>query len=233
MTSPTHCPSLKEKRLLAARASGGTSSDRIHDCAIAALGQLSKGQHLLEFGAGTGVLLQRIADEHPDLTAVGVDLYPRPNSLPEHLEWLQADLNDSIPLPDASFDVIISTEVIEHLENPRAMAREFSRLLKPGGKIVVTTPNQESLRSLISLIVSGHFVAFQDSGYPAHITALLRKDLVRIFTEAGFSNIVFNFTDSGGIPKAPRILWQTISGGFLKGRWFSDNLIMSATLGTK
>jgi ubiquinone/menaquinone biosynthesis C-methylase UbiE len=46
----------------------------------------------------------------------------------------------SIPEPDASFDVIMCTEVFEHIINPREAIREFTRLLKPGGTLIITAP---------------------------------------------------------------------------------------------
>lgn len=48
---------------------------------------------------------------------------------------------------DRSFDLIVSTEVIERLENPRVVAREFARLMCLGGRLILTTPNLESARS--------------------------------------------------------------------------------------
>jgi 2-polyprenyl-3-methyl-5-hydroxy-6-metoxy-1,4-benzoquinol methylase len=139
--------------------------------------------------------------------------------------WIQADLNSPLPCPDASFDAIISTEVIEHLENPRAVFREFSRLLRPGGRLLLTTPNQESIRSLASLISRGHHVAFLDESYPAHLTALVRRDLERLCMETGFEPPAFWYTDSGAVPKWTSLTWQRVSGGLLRGRWFSDNLL--------
>lgn len=222
--------SLHRRRTQAALASGGTSSERIVDVAVSVTGTVLPGARLLEFGAGTGNLLRRLIAAGCQAELTGADILPRPSWLPDHVTWIQADLNQNLLLPPNSFDLIISTEVVEHLENPRAVVREFARLLRPGGRVVLTTPNQESLRSLLSLLVTGHFVAFQDSCYPAHITALLCTDLRRIFGEAGFEDIKFSFTDYGGIPKCPRITWQQITLGVLKGRWFSDNVVLQARL---
>jgi 2-polyprenyl-3-methyl-5-hydroxy-6-metoxy-1,4-benzoquinol methylase len=133
-------------------------------------------------------------------------------------------LNYPIPVPDNSYNFVISTEVIEHLDSPRAAFREFYRLLRPGGILIVTTPNKESMRSLAGLLMGGHFVAFLGRSYPAHITALLRKDFQRICRETGFAPPEFYYTDSGGLPKLPQVRWQSLTFGLLKGRLFSDNL---------
>ena len=47
---------------------------------------------------------------------------------------------DQIPLPDASLDSILCTEVLEHVPDPPAVWREFARVLKPGGKVLLATP---------------------------------------------------------------------------------------------
>jgi hypothetical protein len=93
---------------------------------------------------------------------------------------------------------------------------------------VISTPNNESWRSLLSLWLRGHHIAFLDGSYPAHITALVRRDLHRLLAEAGFEPPQFRFTDHGGIPGKPTTSWQTISAGKLNSLRFSDNLIAIA-----
>jgi hypothetical protein len=80
----------------------------------------------------------------------------------------------------------------------------------------------------MALLLQGHFVGFSDTCYPAHITALVRKDIERLLGEAGFSKPTFVFTNVGGIPKLPWLHWQTISGGLLRGLRYSDNLLAIA-----
>jgi len=127
-------------------------------------------------------------------------------------------------------DVVICSEVIEHLENPRYVFRMIHNALSRGGTLVLTQPNQESIRSYLALIFRGHFVSFLDSCYPAHITALVRKDLERICVETGFCKPIFYYSDNGGIPKLPNVTWQQISLKMLAGRLFSDNVALVTRL---
>ena len=180
----------------------------------------------LDYGAGIGNFTRKLSDRSEHFDAA--DILPRPENLPSAIARHRLDLNDADAIPATSFDVVIAAEVIEHLENPRQVAREWLRILKPGGTLILSTPNNESIRSLMALLVRGHYVAFLDSCYPAHITALLRKDLGRILTEAGFSEVRFHFTNHGGLPKLPAVSWQQVSLGLLKGCRFSDNLIATA-----
>ena len=101
-------------------------------------------------------------------------------------------------LADQFADVVAAVEVVEHLENPRAFCRELARIVKPGGWVVVTTPNQLSLLSLLTLVVKQRFSAFQDVSYPAHITALLETDLRRIARNAVSGMSKFGIQGKGG-----------------------------------
>lgn len=218
---------LDSRRLAASEASGGISGDPIYAKALAVLAMQGRGGKILDFGAGQGNFARRLLDakQYDDVTAA--DLMSRPAALPEQIEWIQADLNEPLPLGDATFDAIAAIEVIEHLENPRAMLRDCQRVLRPGGWLVVTTPNNESLRSLISLVLRGYHAAFGPHSYPAHITPLLRIDLQRAATEAGFGDGRFFFSESGSVPGFTNVLWQRASFGLLRGRWFSDNLLFA------
>jgi 2-polyprenyl-3-methyl-5-hydroxy-6-metoxy-1,4-benzoquinol methylase len=208
--------------------SQGTSDEAIYAAIEARVRAADAAGDLLDFGAGTGRLTARLARSDRFRSVTGADLYPRPADLPPGVRWIEGDLNDRLPAPPASFDSIVAAEVIEHLENPRAVCRELFRLLRPGGQVLLSTPNNESLRSLVALVVRGHFVAFGDSSYPAHITALTRTDLTRILTEAGFTGVTISYTGSGGIPGLPARTWQSVLGRLARGVRFSDNVVASA-----
>jgi len=214
---------LKNRRIRAAIASKGTSSGAIREMAINCLKGLEARGRLLDFGAGLGDLLKEIEQDFEFKELDGVDIMPRPSDISDQIQWHEQDLNDEFDI-EVNFDIVISTEVIEHLENPRAVFRNISRLLAPGGTAIITTPNQNSIRSIMALAFGGHFAAFLGESYPAHITALTNTDLQRIALETGLVVVDFLYTDHGGIPKMPKISWQSVSFGTLRGKLFSDNV---------
>lgn len=219
-----------KERIAASRArasaeSGGVSGEPIYGLIERMVRELDLGGDVLDFGAGKGRLAERLRVLGCFDSVTCLDLMHRPEGMHEEVAWHACDLNDPTCLPGESFDAIISAEVIEHLENPRGVAREWFRLLRPGGWLLFSTPNNESIRSLLALIGRGHFQAFGEASYPAHITALVRKDIERIASEAGFELAGFWFTDFGMLPKARRWSWQDLSRGLLRGLRFSDNVL--------
>jgi 2-polyprenyl-3-methyl-5-hydroxy-6-metoxy-1,4-benzoquinol methylase len=219
---------LRAKRRAASEHSCGISQDSIYAAIERRLAEEEASGDALDFGAGTGQLTRRLARGGRFRSVTGTDLYPRAGDLPAEIRWIEGDLNEPLPQPASSFDTVIAAEVIEHLENPRAVCRELFRLLRPGGRAILSTPNNESWRALVALLVRGHFVAFGDTDYPAHITALTRLDLQRALAEAGFRQISFAFTEVGGIPGRPSRSWQSLLGARAGGLRFSDNVVVSA-----
>jgi 2-polyprenyl-3-methyl-5-hydroxy-6-metoxy-1,4-benzoquinol methylase len=141
---------------------------------------------------------------------------------------LNLDTGD-VPLPSASADMVTCLETIEHVENPRALMRELYRLVRPGGSVLVTTPNQLSLLSKLCLVVKNEFVHFQERPglYPAHISALLEIDLVRMCREVGLTQLQVRYTGAGRMPFSAAT-WPSRLGartGF-RGRTFSDNVLV-------
>ncbi len=206
-----------------ARQSLGISGDPIYRAVADAVAERhSGGGILIDVGCGAGNLWSYLRSRFDRY--VGVDVV-RYNGLPEQAEFHSIDLDTGrVPLPDAAGDVVVAIETIEHLENPRTFVRELTRIARPGGWVVVTTPNQLSLLSKMTLVLKNEFNAFQSSSYPAHLTALLEADLRRIGGECGWSNLAVAYTGSGRIPGTARHWPRSLSRSV--PRTFSDNVLV-------
>jgi len=98
---------------------------------------------LLDAPAGEGALSQRLREAY-DVTPVDIDeSFFKLTGFP----FKKVDLNQTLPFDDSLFDFVVSIEGIEHLENPFLCIREFSRVLKTGGSLILTTPNIMSVKS--------------------------------------------------------------------------------------
>jgi 2-polyprenyl-3-methyl-5-hydroxy-6-metoxy-1,4-benzoquinol methylase len=205
-----------------ARQSLGRGHDRIHALVASLLAARDARGTLVDIGCGTGDLWR--ATRNRFARCIGVDAVHYPD-LPAEITFERADLDrDRLPLADATSDVTAAVEVIEHLENPRAFVRELVRVTRPDGWIVVTTPNQVSLLSLLTLATKGQFSAFQRRDYPAHRTALLEIDLRRIADECGLMDIEIAFTQWGRLPLTA---WHyPVALAALAPRRLSDNVAL-------
>jgi 2-polyprenyl-3-methyl-5-hydroxy-6-metoxy-1,4-benzoquinol methylase len=180
---------------------------------------------IVDVGCGQGNFHRYLDLDRQEYIGVDIVRYPE---FPDAGKFIQSDLDRcELKLPDNYAEVVCSIETIEHLENPRALMRELVRITAPGGKIIVTTPNQLSLLSKLTLVSKNQFNAFQESPgcYPAHITALLEIDLIRIAAECQLTDIQIHYTNSGRMPGTSKS-WSQRWG--FRGRLFSDNIILSA-----
>jgi 2-polyprenyl-3-methyl-5-hydroxy-6-metoxy-1,4-benzoquinol methylase len=205
-----------------ARSSEGISNHAIYSMVAEALRRRASGGLLVDIGCGVGNLSRFVLPAFDRY--IGADAV-RYEGFPAELEFCQVDLDTGrVPLEDDVADVVAAVETIEHLENPRAFVRELVRLARPGGWVVVTTPNQRSLLSLFSLLLKGQFVYFQDVHYPAHLTALLEVDLLRIASECGLVDMEIEYSHHGRVALTPRYFPSTLSRRF--PRALSDNLLL-------
>jgi SAM-dependent methyltransferase len=154
--------------------------DAIIEAALDAA-QPRPGLRWLDVGCGRGDLLRAIRERWAPEALSGID----------PIDWLDDDLRadvdfravaaeDADDLPAA--DRVMLVEVIEHLEAPWSALRHAARLVAPGGRIVVTTPNLATFRHRLELGVRGHLTSFRP-GYEPHISPALPHVITRILGE--------------------------------------------------
>lgn len=113
----------------------------------------------LDIGAGHGDLI-RLLRKQFNVTSSACDYTHTLMTLPD-VKVSVANLNtQGLPYDDQAFDLVTCTEVIEHLEHYRYTLREMYRVLKPGGTLVLSTPNILNLKSRIRFLIFGFYNLF-------------------------------------------------------------------------
>ena len=115
---------------------------------------LPAGARVLDAPCGSGALTAALALQGYSATGADLDSDAAPLLGPS---FTKANLDAALPWPNEHFDAVFCTEGIEHLENHFSFLREIRRILKPGGILVLTTPNITALRSRVRFFGSGFF----------------------------------------------------------------------------
>lgn len=107
----------------------------------------------LDVPCGPGLLSEALRRMGFQVTAADLrdDVFEARDTVP----FRALDLDAPLPFPDASFDLVVCSDGIEHVENPFALFREFARVLDAGGSLVVATPNYLSLERRLRFLFSG------------------------------------------------------------------------------
>ena len=143
-------------------------------------------QHLADFGSGYDArLLCGLMRQFNELEGTAFDIaFMDPLHQIPRLHLVVGDLNVPLPAADNSFEIGLSLAVLEHLDQPQHFLNEAYRTLKPGGRMVLTTPGPKS-RPLLE------FLAFRLRIIDAaeisdHKNYFSSNDLQAMFAKAGF-----------------------------------------------
>lgn len=105
------------------------------------------GKDVLDLPAGYGDTAHFLTGLGARVT--GADLYPEIFRYPA-IPCVKGNLNETLPFAPASFDWVICQEGIEHMPNQLHLFQELNRILRPGGRAIITTPNYSNLRTRAS-----------------------------------------------------------------------------------
>ncbi len=161
------------------------------------------GCSVLDLGCGNGYLLREIVRQHSNARVAGIDfsraLLSNARTHVPSGSFCLGDLNTSLPFADASYDLVILSEVYEHLLQPRGLLDEIHRVVKPEGECVITFPNADGFglyQTLGARLVSAaerfkplkNFVPFEHPTRTSQpIDALLHyQEMIATIRAAGF-----------------------------------------------
>jgi len=134
--------------------------EAIYETVLGIVQNLHRGK-VLDVPAGEGALALRLVKAGFDVQCC--DLYPEIFRL-ENIDIRKGDMGGTLPYQDSSFDCLTCIEGLEHIENPQQAIREFSRLLKPGGHLIVSIPNILNIEERFKWLLHGYTSHFKPLG---------------------------------------------------------------------
>ena len=160
---------------------------------------------LLDFGAGQGYMTQKIGHY---LSSKGLALEDRLHACeidPENYKYdgivcQKIHENSEIPFSSNTFDLIYSIEVLEHMPRPYDFFNEAFDKLKPGGKLIFSTPNISNFKSRMRFLLTGYYemygpLSIQEKNAGrlcGHIMPLSYNNYHYGLRKSGFNNIEFH-----------------------------------------
>jgi 2-polyprenyl-3-methyl-5-hydroxy-6-metoxy-1,4-benzoquinol methylase len=161
-----------------------------------------RGRKALDVGCGDGARYgERVRASGVDVHGVDISEVAVESARARGVDARVASLADPLPYPDASFDVVICLEVLEHLVDPAVVAREIARVLKPGGFALLSVPNSAFWTTRVEFMFTGHF---NPRGSPVtqratpwrdpHLRFFNGKSLVAMLADSGLRTV-----KSGGL----------------------------------
>lgn len=194
------------------------------------------GKRVLEIGCGRGGFscwLARRASPREivaaDFSSMAVQMgeqYARSEGL-SNITWQVADIQ-AIGHPEASFDTVISCETIEHVPDPVRAVAELARVLKPGGRLYLTTPNYLGTMGLYRIYLRLCGRTFSEEGQPINNFTLLprtrswvRRSGLRVLRATSIGHYL-------PFPGRPPIELPVINHGGIFTEWFGLHSLVIA-----
>jgi SAM-dependent methyltransferase len=183
-----------------------------------------------DIACGQGRYSPLIKEAFPTCQIIGIDISPvalelAMNRFPGN--HCIAAACESLPLADDAVDMVFSIETLEHVLDARATIQEWSRVLKPGGRILFTTPcaNRFSLEWFMMYFTGGLQATKDGIGRfrrdePAHLRRLTSRHVGEFFAKAGLRVVHSRFRTH---------LFTTVAHDFLL-RWFRRSAYLVASL---
>ena len=158
----------------------------------------NSSSHILEFGSVPPVLTASIKSLKYDIK--GIDIAP--HRFASAIEKFELDVvscnieQQPLPFADNSFDGIIFNEIFEHLQNLLFVMREVKRVLKPGGTLLLSTPNLRSLNGLYNFLFNGksysccegiynQYLKLETLGHMGHVREYTSREVVEFLHQIG------------------------------------------------
>lgn len=171
---------------------GINTSKNTHETAFTLVKKKEYPASVLDIPCGSGALSQRLRDNRYTVTAS--DIVDHLFQLDDAL-FVHSDLNKTLPFSDDSFDMLTCIDGIAHVENIPHTIREFNRILKTEGTLIISTPNISSLRSRFRYFLTGFHnkrkrPLNESAPTPEHLINIIELPMLRYFLHTNHFKII-------------------------------------------
>jgi SAM-dependent methyltransferase len=160
------------------------------------------GRRVLDLGCRYGALTRAYAAGN-DVVGVDVDREALAEAAKLGIDTRWADVDEPLPFEDASFDVVVAGELLEHVRDPQRLVGEAARLLRPGGTFVGSVPNAFRLKNRLRFLLGR-----KPEDDPTHLHMFSPADVRALLEEFGQAEL--HFIAGRFVPLQPRLFANDI-----------------------
>ncbi|MBN1837841.1 MAG: class I SAM-dependent methyltransferase [Spirochaetales bacterium] len=184
---------------------------------------IPRPRKFLDIGCATGMLLDHVRGQGWEVEGVEVCRESAEHGIRERSLRIHIGTLEEASLPGASFAVVHGSHLIEHVPDPRALLAEIRRVLAPGGRLIVTTPNVDGFQAKL-------FRGRWRSAIADHLVLFSKRTLRALLVRAGFR--VLAVRTWGGLAKGAAPGWiKRPVDALAKALGFGDVVLMLAEKG--
>lgn len=178
-------------------------------------GRVPKGVRILDVGSGSGALAQRLHDAGFDVLGSDLDISDY-KAETKAVQWNASGADLPEGAAPGEFDCVCAVEILEHVENPMQALRNFRALLRPGGLLVLSTPNIGHPRSRLKFFLTGEPSYFGRAEYYSSGHRCLLPDwMVELhLKEAGFERAKLAYAGSLGLGGTQKLVYGALQPAF-------------------
>jgi len=160
------------------------------------------GRRVLDLGCRYGALTRTYAQGN-DVVGVDVDREALEEAAKLGIETHWADVDEPLPFADASFDVVVAGELLEHVRDPQRLLVEATRVLRPGGTFVGSIPNAFRVKNRLRFLLGR-----KPEDDPTHLHMFSPSDVERLLS--GFDEPRLHFIAGRLVRAHPRLFANDI-----------------------
>lgn len=149
---------------------------------------------VLDYGCAKGFIISKMIEINPSLKIVGADVSEVAINVArkklKNNKFFLLEEGKKLPFKSREFDFVVSLDVIEHVYDAELIFSEFSRILKPNGKILISTPYNGLLKNIL---IALFFFEEVFTPYTPHIRFYTKKSLIKCLRKVGLQSVGFGY----------------------------------------